>query len=172
MRTDDCYQLGEVIKTHGLKGEVSIFLDVDLPTEYENLESVFLHTRGKLIPFFIEWIQINGKKALVKFEDVDSIESATNLVKAALYLPLTNLPALPDGGYYYHDLIGCHVFEGQLNLGVVKEVIDLSGNQLLSIAKDGKELLIPMKDEVLTKVNLKEKVILVDLPEGLIDLYE
>ena len=65
MREEDCYQLGEVIKTHGLKGEVSVLLDVDFPEEYSELESVFLQMEGNLVPFFIDSIQIHDKRALV-----------------------------------------------------------------------------------------------------------
>ena len=170
MKQDDCYQLGEVIKTHGLKGEVSILLDVDYPEAYRDLESVFLLQSGKLVPFFIDTIQINSKRALVKFEDIDSIEEASNLVKCEAYLPLTLLPELPEGEYYFHDLIGCKVFEENKLLGIVKEVIDLNGNDLLNIEYEEKEVLIPIKDEILSKVSISKKRLDVVLPQGLLDL--
>ena len=172
MKQDDCYQLGQVIKTHGLKGEVSVLLDVDFPSEYEKLESVFLLMQGKLVPFFIDTIQINGNKALVKFEDLDTIEAATELVKSELYLPLSLLPELENDGYYYHDLVGCQVFENDVLIGVVKEVIDLNGNELLSVVNGDKEALIPMKEEILKKVDTKAKRVEVELPDGLLDLYQ
>lgn len=171
MKQADCYQLGEVIKTHGLNGEVSIHLDVDFPEEYENLESVFLLQKGRLIPFFIDYIQIQGNKALIKFEDVDSIESASELAKNELYLPLSSLPELPNDGYYFHDLVGCEVFENDKKLGSIKEVIDLNSNELLSVINGEKEVLIPLKDEILKKVDIKAKRIDVELPDGLLDLY-
>ena len=171
MRQDDCYQLGEVIKTHGLNGEVSISLEVDFPNKYQNLESVFLEQQGKLVPFFIDSIQINGNKALVGFEDVDNIDHAKELIKAKLYLPLSSLPKLSKGQYYFHDLVQCEVFEGSKRLGIVKEVIDLNGNQLLAIDSDGKEILIPLKDEILKHVDVDTKRIEAVLPEGLLDIY-
>lgn len=171
MKQDDCYQLGEVIKTHGLKGEVSILLDVDFPNEYQNLESVFLLQNGKLVPFFIESIQINANKAIVKFEDINTLEDASVLVKSGIFLPLSLLPELPNNGYYFHELIDCEVFENNAMIGHVKEVIDLNGNQLLSVVQNGKEVLIPMKEEILKKVDTKSRRIDVELPEGLLDLY-
>ncbi|MEM6830746.1 MAG: hypothetical protein AAF551_09530 [Bacteroidota bacterium] len=99
MKEDDCYQLGEVIKTHGLKGEVSIRLDADYPEEYKELESVFLKQEGKLVPFFIDTFHIQASNALVKFEDIDSIDQARELVKCSLFLPLSYLPELAEGGY-------------------------------------------------------------------------
>ena len=171
MKQDDCYQLGEVIKTHGLHGEVSISLEVDFPNEYQELESVFLEQKERLIPFFIDTIQINQNKALVKFEDINSIDDAKALVKSKLYLPLSSLPELENGQYYFHDLIDCEVFEGDKRLGSIKEVIDLNGNQLLTVESNGKEILIPLKDEILTEVDLKSKKVIVNLPDGLLDVF-
>lgn len=172
MKQSDCYQLGEVIKTHGLKGEVSMLLDVDFPDEYTNLESVFLLQNGKLVPFFIESLQINSNKAIAKFEDVDSIETASALVKAEIYLPLSFLPKLNEGAYYFHDLIGCEVYQELTRIGTVKEVIDLSGNELLSVVDGDKEFLIPMKEDIMKKVDLTTKRIDVQTPDGLLDLYQ
>lgn len=171
MRQSDCYQLGEVIKTHGLRGEVSIHLDVDTPAYYHKLESVFLEQQGKLTPFFIESIHINGSKALVYFEDISSIEEAKPLVKCKLFLPLSALPKLEKNQYYFHDLVGCKVYEAAAHLGVVKEVVDLNGNQLLTVIAGDKEILIPLKDELLTKVDVEAKEITVQLPDGLLDIY-
>ena len=171
MRQNDCYQLGEVIKTHGLNGEVSILLDVDFPDEYQNLESVFLEQQGKLIPFFIESIQINQGKALVHFEDINSIEEAKPLIKSKLFLPLSSLPELEEGQYYFHDLVGCEVNEKNRILGVIKEVVDLSGNQLLVLDMDDKEIFIPLKDEILDVVDIPNKKVSVTLPDGLLDIY-
>lgn len=171
MKKDDCYQLGAVIKTHGLHGEVSILLDVDFPEDYKDLESVFLLQSGKLVPFFIDTIHINKSKALVKFEDINSIEDASELVKNELYLPISLLPELPEGKYYYHDLTDCEVFEEDQLIGIAREVIDLNSNQLLSVDTQGKEVLIPMMDEIMISVDTDAKKIHVKLPEGLLDLY-
>ncbi|MEO9869908.1 ribosome maturation factor RimM [Ekhidna sp.] len=171
MQQKDCYQLGEVIKTHGLKGEVNIFLDVDFPNEYQKLESVFLEQQGKLIPFFIDTIQINNGKALVKFEDVDSLDEGKSLIKSKLFLPLSSLPVLNDHQYYFHELVDCEVYESSTLIGIVKNVIDLNGNQLLSVDMKGSEVLIPLKDEILIEVDVSSKKIDVDLPEGLLDIY-
>ncbi len=171
MRQSDCYQLGEVIKTHGLNGEVNVYLDVDFPDEYQNLESVFLEQQGKLIPFFIESIQISNKKALVQFEDINSIETAKPLIKSKIFLPLSQLPKLKDDQYYFHDLIECEVYEDSKKLGLIKKVIDLSGNQLLSVHLENKEILIPLKDEILINVDIPNKKVIVKLPEGLLDIY-
>ena len=107
MKVDNCYQLGEVTKTHGLKGEMIIHLDTDDPDKYNELESMFLLMAGKLVPFFIESSYVQGTSTRVKIEDIDDVESATRLIGLPVYLPLTLLE--PTDGYYYHELIGFDV---------------------------------------------------------------
>ena len=174
MRIDDCYQLGYVIKTHGLDGEVSILLDVDVPDDYHALESVFLAAKGSetLVPFFLEHIVIQQNKALVKFEDIDTIEQAEPLVKAELYLPLTSLPALSDDQYYYHEIIGFQVIDQQLgNLGTIKDVYSTAGQDLIAMDYQGKEALIPINDNIVVGVDKAQSAVHVDLPEGLLEVY-
>ncbi len=170
MRLTDCYQLGEVIKTHGLRGEISVRLDVDFPEDYQNMESVFLNQEGRLIPFFVDTIQINGSKALVKLEDCDSQDRAKELLGTSLYLPVSRLPKLPERQFYYHDLVGCTVFEAEKEIGNVVEIYDLPQNELMTVNAKGREVLIPIKDEILIQVDLDTQKIIVDLPDGLLNL--
>ena len=174
MRIDDCYQLGYVIKTHGLDGEVSILLDVDIPDDYHALESVFVAVQGTetLVPFFLEHIVIQQNKALVKFEDVDSIEQAEPLVKAGLYLPLTSLPALSEDQYYYHEIVGFTVEdEQQGTLGAVQDVYESTGQDMIVMQYQEKEVFIPINDDVVLRVDKAQSVVHVKLPEGLLDVY-
>ena len=172
MNIDECYQLGHVIKTHGLKGEVNIFLDVDHPSEYQELGSVFVEINQKLVPFFIESIQLKGNKALVKFEDVDSLEEAEELQSKRIYRPLTSLPGLDEDQFYYHEIIGYQVkdVKGE-KLGVVKNVYTSGAQDLLAIAYQGKEILIPVADEILKKVDRDQEMLEVAIPEGLLEIY-
>ncbi len=172
MKEYDCYQLGKVIKPHGLKGDVSVYLDVDFPDSYKDLESVFLKKEGRLVPFFIANMLINGPKAVVRFEDVNSVEVAERLMKLELFLPLTYLPSLPEGKFYFHDLVGCSVLEDEKILGKVTGIYDLGHNNLLAIISKGKEILIPLTDAILLEVDTTSKVIEVSLPKGLLDLYD
>jgi len=89
---DECYQLGYVIKPRGLKGELDVFIDSDSPENYKTLESVFVEIEQKLIPFFIEYIQIRDNRAILKFEDVDDVDKASDLKSCPLHLPLELLP--------------------------------------------------------------------------------
>jgi len=173
MGFDDAYQLGYVKKTHGLKGQVILALDVDDPLHYDRLESVFLNQNGALIPFFIDSINIRGTEAMVKLEDFESIDEAAPLVGTEVWLPLEQLPELPKGAFYYHDLVGYDVFDHDQLLGQVVIIYSLPNNVLLGVEhhQAKKEILIPTKDEVTHQFDHVNKRILSTLPDGLVDLY-
>jgi len=171
MTVDDCYQIGHVIKTHGLKGEVQLFLDVDNPSEYQEMESILVQQNDSLIPFFIEYLQINSSKAIAKLEEVDDVEEAKALVACQLYLPLTHLPELKDGEYYLHQLVGLDLYDKGKLIGKVKELFELGPQELISVIHQSKEVLIPLKDEIILKVDLENNRIEADIPDGLIDIY-
>ena len=171
MNFESCYQLGYVLKTHGLKGELVLVIDADNPQEYSEMESVFVEVNKKLIPFFIKKIQLNGSKAIIKFEEVDSLDEAKRFKGSRIYLPLEVLPELEDG-YYFHELIGFKVkdsIEGEL--GIISGVFDSGSQDLIAMQYQEKEVLIPLTDEVVTKVDKKSETLHTTLPEGLLDIY-
>lgn len=173
MNPESCFELGHILKAHGIMGEVQAVLDVDIPEEYIELESVFVEINQKLIPFFIEDLKLfKGKKALIKFEDVDSVQDAEELQWKKLFLPLKFLPKLEQGKFYYHEIIDYLVVDQKAGqLGKIREVAEAPGQDLIFMEYEGKEVLIPITDEVVLKADHEAKELHVDLPEGLLDIY-
>jgi 16S rRNA processing protein RimM len=173
MNKDQCFQIGRVAKVHGLRGEVNVVLDVDYPEDYEGLEHLFLEQKGRLVPFFLEHFVIQpGGKALMKFEDLNSLDQVEHLVGLEIYLPLTELPQLEEDQYYYHELIGFEVIDENLGLiGPVQIIYDLETQDLLGVTHKGKEVLIPIQDGIIKKVDKAAKKVYCQLPEGLLDIY-
>jgi len=172
MLAKDYFELGYIIKPHAIAGEVQVNLQSDEPEAYKKLESVFVEINQKLIPFFIEKITINKNKALIKFEDVDSVAQAETFSGKILFLPLSQLPPLAASQFYYHDIIGFEVkdtIEGLL--GKIIEVVENPGNDLLVMEYKGKEVLIPITDSIVTSVDKEKHLVQVSLPQGLLDLY-
>jgi 16S rRNA processing protein RimM len=173
MLKKDCYLLGTITKTRGFKGDLVFFLDVTNPFEYERLESVFVDLNGMLTPFFIEQIKIqNNNRAYVKLEQVNTEEEALRLTGKSMYLPLINLPKLSGTRFYDHEIPGFTVVDEEHgDIGLVVQVVDLTNNPLLQIDKNGTEVLIPLRDGTVTKVDRDKKELHVQAPPGLIELY-
>ena len=173
MLKEDCFYVGKIVKKYSFKGELLIKLDADEPELYEDMDSVFVDLRNNLVPFFIESSQLHKSELLrIKFEDVDTEQDADALLKCDIYLPLEFLPKLKDDKFYFHEIIGFTVEDVNFGMvGIVKSVNDSTAQALFEIDRDGIEILIPMIDAFIKKVDKKNKVILVETPEGLIDLY-
>jgi 16S rRNA processing protein RimM len=172
MNKEDCYEVGYIVKTHGLKGEVGIHLDVDNPAEYDDIDGLLIEKNGVLIPYMIERIRINVDKAIVKFEEIKSIEEAQPLVRKTIYLPLNQLNKLKDDQFYYHDVIGYQIVDNlQGKLGILKTVYSQPHQDLLAMEYQQKEVLIPMSKEHVLKANHELKELYVQLPDGLLEIY-
>ncbi|GHA44522.1 ribosome maturation factor RimM [Salinimicrobium marinum] len=173
MTKEECFYLGRIVSKFSFKGEVLIKLDTDEPESYLEMESVFVDYDNNLVPYFIERSNLQKSNLLrVKFEDVESEEDADDLMKCDVYLPLNLLPELNDDQFYFHEVIGFTVED--LNYGTVGTLTginDTTSQALFEIEKNGKQVLIPMNEQFLQKVDKKNKTIFVKTPEGLIDLY-
>lgn len=173
LKKENCFYLGKIVKKYSFKGELLVKLDTDEPELYEHMDSVFVEVRNNLVPFFIEASQLHKSELLrIKFEDVDTEEDADALIKSSLYLPLEFLPKLEDDKFYFHEIIGFKVEDKNFgHVGLIKSVNDSTAQSLFEIDRNGIEILIPMNDEFISKVDKKNNTIFVDTPEGLIDLY-
>ena len=173
MDKKDCFFVGKIVKKYSFKGELLIKLDTDDPELFLQMESVFVEQHKNLIPFFIEESSLHKSSLLrVKFEEVDDEPTAEALIGKELYLPLQLLPELTGNQFYYHEIVGFAVIDALKGaIGTVNGVNDQTAQHLLQIDKDGTELLIPINDEIIQKVDRTTRTLHIQAPEGLIDLY-
>jgi len=173
MTKEECFYLGRIVAKFSFKGEVLIKLDTDEPETYTEMESVFVEYNDNLVPFFIERSYLHKSTLLrAKFEDIDTEEDAEDMIGTDVYLPLSMLPKLPEDKFYFHEIIGFDVVDATHgNIGKIVSINDSTAQALFEIEKDGKQILIPMNDEFIEKVDKKNKTIKVKTPEGLVDLY-
>jgi len=175
MTLNDCFYIGTIVQKFSFKGELLIKLDSDDPEMYEELESVFVALGNNLVPFFIERSSLHKSNLLrVKFEEVDTEADAEALLKHKLYLPLAALPKLSGNKFYYHEVIGFEVEDTQFGkVGKITGVNDTTTQALFEIEDEqGNEILIPIIDSFIEKVDRAKQKIIVNTPEGLIDLYK
>lgn len=168
-----CFYLGKITTSKGVRGSAYAFFDVDDLGSYENLPSALMDISGELQPiFFSKCIQQSGK-ILIEIEGIDSDDAIRPFIGKDLYLPLNALPKLSGNKFYYHEVINFEVIDSKLgSIGSVAEVYESGVNPLLSVLHSTKsEILIPINDAIIKEVDRVKKCILIDAPEGLVDMY-
>ncbi len=172
MDTTDYYYLGYIVKPIGNKGVLRIQLDTDNPQYYQNLSEVCVAIKDQLVVYPINDITITDDKANVAFKNIDGTEIAKMLQGCSLYLPLSSLPKLKGNKFYFHEVKGFDVHDQKHGLiGKIETVIDQTSQPILQIGFEGKEILIPITDEIIQNVDRKKKRMDIEAPEGLIDIY-
>ncbi|MGB5356718.1 MAG: ribosome maturation factor RimM [Eudoraea sp.] len=173
MQKEDCFYLGKIVSKYSFKGEVLVKLDTDDPQQYQDMESVFVSLGDNLVPFFMKKCVLHKSNLLrIRFEEVINESDAERIIGSKLYLPLSFLPKLSGNKFYYHEVIGFSVIDDKKgNVGVITGVNDNASQALFEIKKENKQLLIPISDDIIQKVDRKLKSVFVTAPEGLIDLY-
>jgi 16S rRNA processing protein RimM len=169
---NECYYLGRISKVLGYKGEMVWFIDADDPHAYRKLKRVLVDLNGLLSPFFVQRIAIKDKGfAHVLLEGVTTRDDAATLAGNDLYLPLSELPPLSDHEYYLHELEGMEVNDTTKGtLGKVERVLDYSNNPLLQVFSNGFEVLIPITDVFVKRVDKKARVVHVEVPSELLEM--
>ena len=172
MTKNDCFFFGKITKTHGLKGEITIKLDVANPSDFTELRYLLIEEKGNFIPYFIENLKITGDKMFVQLQDVTKMEQAVVFIGKAVFLPNEMMPQLAEDEFYYQEIVGFKLIDvTKGEIGVISNVLEYPTQAVIQVMKDGKEVLIPIHDDIIQKVNKKAKTLTVKAPEGLIDMY-
>ncbi len=173
MQKEECFYLGKIVSKYSFKGEILVKLDTDDPELYQNLESVFVSLGNNLVPFFIDRCRLHKSDLLrIDFEEVKTESDADRIMGSALYLPLHMLPKLTGDKFYFHEVIGFTIVDAvHGNIGTIQSVNDTTAQALFEVQKGDKQLLIPITDQIITKVDRENNTISVATPEGLVALY-
>lgn len=165
--------VGDVRKTFGTNGELIVKLREDIPTAIlKNKEPVFIYIGGLSVPFYMKSAESKGTaKLLVVFEDMETEALATELVGKSIYIPSKEPVVEPKGEF--DVLVGfTAIDDSHGELGVVTEVMEIPGNPCLVLDNNGLEVIVPLNQDLISKVDPKKKEIHLTLPDGLLDLYQ
>tara|TARA_B100000809_G_scaffold3027_1_gene3365 strand:+ start:6084 stop:6623 length:540 start_codon:yes stop_codon:yes gene_type:complete len=177
MNLDECFYIGYTSKVHGKNGEITIKLDIDFFEECKKLESVFIQlnkTDTSLIPFFISKSQFqNNGTFRVKFDDVDGIADAKPLIGKGVYILNTDRPNLTGNQFYHHEVADFKIIDTNYGeVGYIQQILNYPKQAIFEVVNpDGKEILIPVADNIIDNVDRANKTITVTTPDGLIELY-
>ncbi len=172
MATEDYFQIGTVTKTRGLKGELQVFVAFDEPEKLK-FTSLFIETGGKLVPYFVTFFKLPQKNvAYLLLEDVDTIEKAALLVKKNIFLPNKNKPKKKKSEFGLKDLLHfIAVDENEGELGEIIEIHEYPQQFVATVSYKNQEVLFPLNESIIKNIDVVKGVVLVDLPEGLLDVY-
>jgi len=172
MSQDGFYLLGTISRTHGVKGNVIIRLDVDEPTAYKKLKAVFLLLNGEHIRYDVTHASVSGDHLNLHLEGIEDMDAAEKLIYVPVYLPVTDLPKLKGKKLYLHEAVGMTVVDVAAGeLGIIEKIYDLPEQPVASIPFQGKELLLPLISVFFDRIDHENKILYVKLPEGLVDIY-
>jgi 16S rRNA processing protein RimM len=174
MDLKDYFYIGYTSKTHGVKGDLTIKLDVDDAAAYKKIKSVFLKMPNGLKEQPLSKVIIpDNKTAIVNLTDFKTIEEVKPMVGIEVYLPLSLLKPLKGTKFYFHEVIGFHVVdEIHGDIGTIKQVLEFPNQNLFQVINPArKEILIPAVNDIVKEVDRENKIIKVSAPEGLIEIY-
>lgn len=170
MKTQEYITIGKVGKSYGKDGALK--LNVEERYEESALEStvLFIPVAGKPAPFFVE-TYLSEAPLIVKLEEVDSKEDAQPLCNQPLFLRPQDLQAEEEEEEDYRAIIGYTIHDKEAGeIGEIRDVQELPEQILAVVAYEGRDILIPINEHFLRDFDPERKTILMDLPEGLLEL--
>jgi 16S rRNA processing protein RimM len=158
--------VGHLQKPHGVRGEIEMGVITSYPERLQPGKKVFLGEQH--IPKIIVSKRWKNDVMLLSFEGEDTREQVRLLTNMDVFVREDQLPQLPAGEYYHHELIGLKVFEAGNFVGEVVQLLETGANDVYVIQKpDRKELLLPAIESVILNIDIKEGILDVKIPEGL-----
>ncbi len=167
----DFVVIGQVKRAHGIKGKLSVVPITDDPQRFKLLKSVFLRADDeKRSSFEVEEAQITNKGVLLTLAGVSSIEDAEMWRGAFVEISRSECLPLPEGDYYYFELVGLEVIttQGQ-KIGVLDDFISSPANDVYVVKQEGREILIPAISEIIKRIDMDKGVMVIEPMDGLLD---
>jgi 16S rRNA processing protein RimM len=185
----DCFKLGYISKTHGLKGEIALITEAGASSFIKKNDCVFFELNNQLVPFFVLSVSKKADRLVLKLDEVNSIEQAALLKSASVYLPKpANITPLekttqhstlntqhlkPNTQHNFHELVGYTITDQRYGpIGTLEAILEYPLQNILQIRNsDKREILIPAREEFITGLNADTRTLEMSTPEGLIEVY-
>jgi 16S rRNA processing protein RimM len=164
--------VGRIARAHGNRGQVIVNPETDFPEQRFKSGAKVFAKRGALVePLIMTAVRFQRGRPVIGLKGVESMNDAEALAGLELRVPVEELAALPAGTFYHHDLVGCHVVtERGEEVGIVEAVEGAAGKNRLVVMGPRGEILIPLATEICRTIDVAGKRIVIEPPEGLLDL--
>jgi len=164
--------IGKIINTHGIKGEVKVMPLTDYPERFELLKKVLIEKKGVKNTYTIVSVKYFKQTVILKFSEVNDMSEAEKLKDAMVIIDRKDAIKLPEDSFFIDDIVGCEVFDEKRGfLGKVHDIIQTGSNDVYIVqgTDNYKEVLVPALKAVVKNIDIESKRIDVTLPEGLLD---
>ena len=169
---DEMAVVGHIARAHGIRGQVIVNLETDFPDErFKPGATMYTERGGALTPVTLTTVRFQNGRPVIGLEGVETMNAAEQLAGLQLRVPKEQLASLPDDTFYHHDLVGCDVVtkDGR-HVGKVEGVEGTFGGSRLVVGGAAGEILIPLAKDICRTIDVAGKRIVVDPPDGLLDL--
>ena len=175
MKKESCFYIGFISKKHGFKGDLSIKLNVDQPKEYLNLDFIHIEIEGQLIPHKITSCLLRKKIYLqVQLQEITNDQEVSCLIGKHVFIEKNKIKKSKNIDFFYNKIVGYRI-ENIRNekIGIVKELNKTTLQTLMIIEhNNGQEIFIPLVKNFIKKIDEKQNLIIVDLPDGILKLNQ
>ena len=149
-------EVGKIINTHGLRGDVKVVAWTDLPEDFEDIPVVYIKKKTGDEKLTVSKIKYQKNNLIVKFKEINDINEAEKYKGLIIYADREDLWELEDGVYYIADLIGLEVYDESGKIGVIADVFNTGANDIYDVKRDGKKnLLLPVIDDVVKEIDIE-----------------
>lgn len=164
--------IGKIVASFGLNGELVLKHALGRKTALKGLETIFIEAgKGEFLPYFLKAAKAKSEtEVFLELEGVDTREKAQRLTQKEVWLTEADFERFADKGASI-SLLGFHIIDKGVDLGEILEVIEQPHQVLCRIDLNGKEALLPVHSGSLVSMDPRKKRVILDLPEGLLDLY-
>ena len=165
----DFLEIGKIVKPHGLKGRMKVLSYLESDDLLRTLDEIAIRQeKDEIVRFRIRSLQVKGRCFYMEMEGIEKIEEVEALVGCLVLVPEARLSALPEGEYYWQQLIGVEVIteEGR-PVGKLKRIFPTGSNDVYVCSEGENEILLPAIEEVVRKIDLQKGMMVVRLPKGL-----
>jgi 16S rRNA processing protein RimM len=165
----DLFAVGEIVKTRGLHGCLKVLSYLETENAFSKLEFLYIERNaGQSSRFDIKKISLSGKFLFIEFEGISDIDTAAKLIGCKILLPRDILKKLPEGQYYWHEIIGLDVYtEDDRYIGKVTSIFSTGSNDVYVCKGEKREILLPAISEVIRQIDMDRHVMKVHLLKGL-----
>lgn len=168
--TDKMFNIGKIVNTHGIRGEVKVKRISDFEERFSAGEKVYIEAEKELIPLTIAAHRVHKGFDLIQFKEFNNINDVEKYKGSMLQINKEQLTELDEHEFYYYEIIGCDVFtQDNEHIGKIKEILAPGANDVWVVQRHGKkDALIPYIEQVVKEIDVQNKRVKIEPMEGLL----